>query len=81
MSSLHTHLKHFNPYTFILQKAKNTPYGFCNNLLFASATIIIFDGLFLDRISELLKLNLKWLRIPNYDPEIQKCRTSRDNQK
>ena len=40
--SWNTHLKHYKPYMFILQKVNKPPYGFCTNLFFASAIILIF---------------------------------------
>ena len=45
-SSWHTHLKHYNPYIFILQKVKEPPYGFSTHIFFASAIILRFGGLF-----------------------------------
>ena len=63
-SSWHTHMKHYKPYTVILKTAKNPSYGFCAHILYASTIILIFSGLFLHRISRLLVVNLKWLRIP-----------------
>ena len=45
-NSLHKHLKHSNPYTFILHKVKKPPDGFCDHLFFDSEIILIFGGLF-----------------------------------
>ena len=63
--SCHTHLKHFKPYKFILQKAKKPP----KRLLFAPSIILIVGGLFLHKISRILKANLKCLRVPTTDSE------------
>ena len=80
-SSWHTHLKHSKPCTCILQKVKNPPDGFSTSLLFASATIPIFVGLFLHILSMLLNVKLKCLRVPIADFERRNCRTRRDNPK
>ena len=77
--SCHTHLKHSEPCMFILKKLKKPPDGLFTNIFFASAIILIFGGLFLHRLSRLLKFNLNWIRVPKTDFERQKCRTRRDN--
>ena len=71
--------KHSNPYTFILQKMKNSPDGFCTYLFFYSKIILIFGGLFLHRKSRLLAVNLKWLRVPSTESVRKKYRTRREN--
>ena len=71
--------KHFNPYTFILQKMKNSPDGFCTYLFFYSKIILIFGGLFLHRTSRVLAVNLKWSRVPSTDFSRRKYRTRREN--
>ena len=45
------------------QKVKKPPDGFCNHLFFASVIILIFDGLFLHRISRLSKVKKNCIRI------------------
>ena len=79
-SSWHAHLKHFKPYTFILQKLKKPPDGFRYCLFFALEIIMIFGGLFLHRISRLIKGNLKLIRLSKTDFAIQKFITRRENQ-
>ena len=54
--SWHINLKNSKPYTYILQKLKNPPDGFCTHQLFASTIILIFGGLFFHRISRILKI-------------------------
>ena len=54
-------------YIFILQKRNKPQDGFCTHLLFASAIILIFDGIFLHRLSRILKIKLKWLRVSTAD--------------
>ena len=68
----HTQLKHSMSCTVILHKLKNPPDGFCTHLFFASSIILIFGGTFLYRISRILKVNLKWLRVQTTDFSIQK---------
>ena len=65
---------------FILQKLKKPPDRFFTHLFFASAIILIFGGLFLHRLSRLLKFNLNWIRVPKTDFARQKFRNRRDNQ-
>ena len=48
--SCHTYLKHSKPYIFILQKVKKPPDGFLTHLLFSSANILTFGGLFLHKL-------------------------------
>ena len=62
--SCHIHLKHSKPYMFVLPKLKNPPDGFFTHLFFASAIILIFGGLFLHRLSMLLKFNPNRIRVP-----------------
>ena len=78
-SSWHTHLKHYKPYMFILQKLKKPQNGLCTNLFFDSEIILIFGGLFLYILSRLLKLKLNWLRVITTDFTRQKHRTRREN--
>ena len=76
-SSFRTHLKHYSLYTYILHKLKKPPYGFCTHILFDSAIILIFGGIFLHRLSRILKFNIKWLRVPTTEFSRQKCITRR----
>ena len=46
---------------------KKYPDGFCNHIFFASAIILIFGGLFLRRLSRLLKFKLGFLRVSTTD--------------
>ena len=78
-SSWNTHLKHSNPYTFILKKVKKPPYGFHTHLFFASEIILIFGGIFLHRISRLLKLKFKRIRVPQTEFSRQIWKTRREN--
>ena len=78
-SSWHRHLKHSKPYTFIKKRLKKPPNGLCNLLLFASAKILIFGGLFIHRISRILKFKLNWLRVPTTDFARQKLTTMMEN--
>ena len=61
--SWNTHIKHSNQYILILQKVNKLPDGMFNHLLFASKTILIFDGLFLHRLSRLLNGKTNYLRL------------------
>ena len=61
-SSWHTHLKHSNSYTFILQKVKNPPDGFYTHLFFSLSIILLFIVILLHRLSRIIKVKLKWLR-------------------
>ena len=45
-------------------RVKKPPYGFCTHLFLASTIILISGGLFLHMISRILKLKLKWIRVP-----------------
>ena len=65
--SWNTQLKHSKPCKIILQKVKKPPDGFYTCIFFASAIILIFGGLFLHRLSRLLKVNLKWIRVKTTD--------------
>ena len=78
--SCHIHLKHSKPYMFVLPKLKNPPDGFFTHLFFVSEIILIFGGLFLHRLSRLLKVNINCIMVPTTDFARQKCRTRRDNQ-
>ena len=49
------------------------------HIFFDSTIILIFEGLFLHRLSRILKVNLNWLRVPTTDFARQKFRTRRDN--
>ena len=60
-SSWHIHLNYSNPYLFILQKLKNPLDIFCNHHFFASAIILIYGGLFLHRLSRILKVKFNWI--------------------
>ena len=64
-----------------LQKLKMPPDGFSTHLFFASAIILIFGGLFLHRLSRLLKYNPNLVRVPTTDFARKKCRTRRYNPK
>ena len=37
------------------------------HLFFVSSIILIFVGLFLQRISRIIKVNLNWIRVPTTD--------------
>ena len=67
-------------FTYILQKSKKPPGGLYNNLFFASETILIFGGLFLHRLSRLLKIKFNWIKVTKTELERQKLRTRRYNQ-
>ena len=67
--------KYSDPCTFILQKVKKPPDGFWAHILFASKTVQISCGLFLHRIYRILKVKIKFLRVPSTDFARQKCRT------
>ena len=71
--------KHSKMYTFILQLFKKPPDGFCTHPLFASSITLIFGGLFLHRISRILKAKLDWLKMPTIEFSRQKCVTKREN--
>ena len=58
---------------------KKPPDGFFIHLLFASETVQIFGGLFLHRISGILKVKLKWLRVPTTYFARLKFRTRKEN--
>ena len=45
-------------------KVKNPPDGIFTHILFSSEIILIFSGLFLHRLYRLLKVNIKWIRVP-----------------
>ena len=77
--SWHTHLKHYMPYTFILQKVNKSPDGFCTHIFFALKMILIFGGIYLHILSRLLKVNLKLLKATNTYFARQHLITSRDN--
>ena len=77
--SWHTQLKYSKPYTFILQKVKNLPDGLCTHLFFASSIILIFGDIFLHRLSRIIKVKIKWIRLPTTDFVRQKFITRRDN--
>ena len=71
--------KTFQSIQIYFTKSNKTPYGICINLFFASEIILIFGGLFLHRLSRLLKVNLNSIMVPTTDFARQKCRTRRDN--
>ena len=77
----HTHLKHSNPYTFILQKLNKPSDILCTHIFFASEIILIFSGVFVHRISRILKVNLKWIRVTAIDFSRQKHITRGGNPK
>ena len=79
--SWHTHIKNSKPYTFILQKVKNPPDGFCTHILFVPSIILIFGGLFLHSIFRIIKVKLTWIRATKTDFERQKIITRRYNSK
>ena len=62
--SWHKHLKHSNPYKFVLQTDNNPPYGFCTHIFFAKTIILIFSGIILHRIFSLLRVNTNWIKLP-----------------
>ena len=71
--------KTFQDVHIFLQKVKKPPDGFFNNIFFASAIILLFCGLFLHRLSRILKFKLKWVRAQKTDFSRQKFRNRRDN--
>ena len=81
LESWYTHLKNSNSYTFILQKLKKPPDGLFANIFFASEIILNFSGIFLHRLSRILKFKINWLRVPTTNFSKQKCRTRRENPK
>ena len=64
--------KFFKSYTFILQKVKKPLERFFTDLIFDSAIILIFCGLFLYMFSRLLKVNINWIRVPTTNLTRQK---------
>ena len=48
-------------------KLKNPPDGFCTHLFFVSSIILIFRGLCLHRLSMIIKVYIKCLRVPTTD--------------
>ena len=73
--------KNSKPYTFILQKVIKPPNLSCTRLLFESEIILIFSGIFLHRLSRILKINIKWMRVKKDYFSRQKCIIRRDNTK
>ena len=61
------------------KKLNKPPDGFCTHIFFDLAIILIFGGVSLYRLSSIIKVNLKWLRVPTTDFERQKCRTKSEN--
>ena len=59
----HTHIT-FQAIHIYFAKVKKPPDEFCTHLFFASTIILIFGGLFLHRLSRLLKFKINWLRVP-----------------
>ena len=71
--------KTFQEIHIYFTKVKNPPDVFCTHIFFASKTILIFGGLFLNRLSGILRFDINWLRVPTTDFGGKKCRTRRDN--
>ena len=59
--------KTFQGINIYFTKMKKPPDGFCTHLFFVSSIILIFGGLFLHSLSKLLKVYIKWLRVPTTD--------------
>ena len=59
------------------KKIEDASIWIFTHLFFASAIILIFSDIFLHRISRLLKVKLKRIRVPTDDFSRQKCRTGR----
>ena len=63
-STWKTYLRHSETYSFILQRFNNRTHGFCTRIFFALETIVKFGSRFLHMFSRLLKIKLKWLKVP-----------------
>ena len=61
------------------EKVKKPTYEFCTHLFFASEMILIFGGLFLYRLSRILKLKLNWIRVTTNELARERLRTRREN--
>ena len=64
--SWQTYIKHSKPYIFIIKKQRSLQMDF-SHLLFYSAVILIFGGLFLHRLYRLLKFKFNWILVPKTD--------------
>ena len=72
-------MKHSNPYIF-LKTVNNPPAGFCTNIFFAPRIILTFGGLFLYMLSRIIRVNIKWLRVPMIDLKKTKNRIENPKQ-
>ena len=73
--------KIFQDIHIYFKKVKKPPDGFCTHFFFASSIILIFGGIFLDRLSRILRFNIKWLRVSTANLDRKNCRTRRENPK
>ena len=73
-------MKHSKPYTFILQTVNKPPDVFFTHIFFDSKIILIFSGIFLLRLSRLLIVNLKWIKVPTVDFSKTKSETQERTQ-
>ena len=80
-NSWHTHLKYYNTYTFIVQKENKPRYGFCTRLCLSTSIILIFVGIFLDRLSKIIKFKLNWIMVSTPDFASQSRRTRSETTK
>ena len=71
--------KTFQAIHIYFTKLKRPPDGFFTHLFFASEIILILGGLFLHRLSRILKVNLNWISVPTTDFARQRFRTRREN--
>ena len=60
-------------------KVNNPPDGFCTNILFVSAIILIFGCIFIHRLSKIFKVKLKCLKAPTVYYAKQKWGNRREN--
>ena len=60
---------------------KKPPDGFCTHIFFASAIILILSGIFLHRLSRIIKVELKLIRVPTTEFSRQKFRNRRHKPK
>ena len=56
-------------------KSEESSRWILTHIFFDSEIILIFGGLFLHRLSRILKVNLKWIRVTMTDSEIQRYTT------
>ena len=56
--------KTFQSIHIYFTKTEESSRWICTHLFFVSSIILVFGGLFLHRLSRLLKVYIKWLRVP-----------------